>query len=276
MATIGVYHEAFPETCTVILGEEETIHHSKMGGGQFWAGRAVWDEPRNVRENRSNGNEFLRNNPEFDQMFVDQYVGINKVLIAEARRQYPSCKIGLHIGHLPLYKDIGGTPIYQIIVNQLPPIDFTFYDMYEKISRDDAEFFHELTNRIGLLKQLHQKVYYLGQLHTSGNFGAGGGRTPSAAEIDKTFDLAMQLGVDGFGYYTKNTMATVCMRSTIAQGYWQDPDNPGHRVPTTGCNPVEDADPLDPNREAKQMVYQDALERWHYGLAKLDKFLGAK
>jgi hypothetical protein len=66
------------------------------------------------------------------------------------------------------------------------------------------------------------------------------------------------------------------MRSTIDRGFWQDPKNPMHHISTAGCNPSEDADPLDPNLEGRKMVFDNALARWRYGLAKLDRFLGAQ
>lgn len=274
MATVDTYEQTFPTACTVILGEEETMYHSKMGGGLFWAGKAMWDNPAVPKGGA--GNAYLQHSTALDNLFVQNFSTINTMLINAIRQKYPRCSIGIHIGHDPLLENIGNTPVYQLILAKLPPLDFTFYDLYEKISKTDADFFTKLTDRVTLLKSLRQKVYYEAQLHTTNNFGSGDGRTPSKSEIDETLALAEKLGVDGFGYYSKNAAPTICTRATIAQGYWQDPRKPADRIATTGCNPSEDLDPLDPNTSGQQMVYQNSLARWQYGLARLVSFEEAK
>ncbi len=123
-----------------------------------------------------------------------------------------------------------------------------------------------------MLKQLGQKVYYLAQLHTTNAFGHGGGRTPSAQQIERTLSLARTLGVDGFGYYTKNAMPTVCTKESMQRGYWESPQGPPKRISTDGCNPDEDLRPLDPNLSGQQMVYQNSLGRWQFGISKLIEF----
>lgn len=253
MASVRTYAEAYPNACTIILGEEETLYHAKGGGGLFWAGQQLWDASAKLT-----GDQALRHSASLDEWFVDQYTGITRLLMQQIRSDYPHCRVGLHIGHEPLYQNIGDTPIYGVILRKLQPLvpDFTFYDLYEKISKTDADFRDKLIARVKLLKALGQPVYYLAQLHTTNAFGAGGGRTPSAGEIEETANLARQLGVDGFGYYTKNAIPTKCMESTAGQA---------------GCNAREDRNPLDPNATGQNMVWQSSPRRWQFGLSKLAK-----
>jgi hypothetical protein len=249
MDTVAVYQDAYPKTCTIILGEEETIYHSERGGGLFWAGENLWNE--SLKKDDS-----LKESKALDKVFADRFAAINQILIARIRQAYPSCRIGVHIGHAALYRTINNRSVYQVILEKMPPLDFTFYDLYEKISKTDADFVTKLEERIKLLKQLGQTVYYLAQIHTTNNFGHGGGRAPSKEEINMTFCHAKDLGVIGFGYYTKNAVPTrIC---TVAGGE---------------CT-TEDLDPLDPNSTGQEMVYQNSLVRWKYGLSKLSEFLG--
>jgi len=134
--------------------------------------------------------------------------------------------------------------------------DFTLYDLYEKVSRTDADFREKLVTRVKLLKELGQPVYYLAQLHTTNNFGAGGGRTLSAKQIEDIYQLARELGVDGFGYYSKNAVPTACTATASAKG----------------CDPEEDGSRLDPNTTAQNMVWQSSPKRWEFGLSRLIAF----
>lgn len=254
MAAVRTYENAYRDNCTVILGEEETIYHSKDGGGLFWAGQEAWD-----RSAKRAGGQYLRPNAALDEAFVESFTAINRLLIGKIRSEYPGCRVGIHIGHEPVYQTMGDTTGYGLILRKLAPlkVDFTFYDLYEKISRTDSDFREKLSERIPLLKSLGPPVYYLAQLQTTNSFGAGGGRTPSAAEIDETADMAKRLKVDGFGYYTKNAVPTLCDKSTAS---------------TAGCNALEDLNPLDPNTIGQSMVWQSSPGRWSYGLSKLASF----
>jgi len=267
MAAVAVYAKAYPSACTIILGEEETIYHAQYGSGLFWAGPALWASSAKFGVNP----QYLVQSTTLDQLFASEYVSITKILMTAIRAQFPGCRIGLHIGDAALYNNIYGVPSYQNIIAQLPSFDFTFFDLYTKISQNDATYNNTLTARISLLKQLNQTVYYLAQLHTS-HVGNGVGRTPSAAEIDTGLASANALGINGFGYYTKNPGPTICTQATIAQGYWQDPNNPLNQVATSNCNPLEDLNPEDPNTASEQMVWQSSPLRWQHGLANILKF----
>jgi hypothetical protein len=269
MAAVADYQSAFPDDCVIILGEEETIYHERDGSGLFWAGQAAWDKSEKARSG------YLAPSPALDQLFVDHFSAINGLLVKAVRKAYPACSVGIHIGHASLTAE-GGAPEYAAITGNLPPLDFTFYDLYDKVSPTEADFRRKLAERVALLKELGQRVYFLAQLHTTNAFGHGGGRTPSAADIDGTAAAAMALGVDGFGYYTKNAMPTVCTPEAMAKGFWQNPSKPDQKVSTDGCSPTEDLDPLDPNTAGQKMVYQNALGRWRYGLAKLKAFTAAR
>lgn len=256
MAAVRVYAEAFPGACVVILGEEETMYHSMEGGGLFWAGKEVWNHSAKL-----GGGQYLQRRTVLDELFVANFTGINRLLIGQIKRAHPGCRVGIHIGHAPLYQKIGDRPVYEVILQKLGPLspDFTFYDLYDKISKTEGDFRSKLTDRVRLLRALGQPVYYLAQLHTTNDFGAGGGRTPSAEQIDETFHLAEQLGVEGFGYYTKNAVPTMCMKSNASTA--------------EGCNAREDLAPLDPNVTAQNMVWESSPQRWEYGLSKLTRFL---
>ncbi len=256
MAAIRAYAKAYPDACTVILGEEETIYHSKDGGGLFWTGQKVWDQSTKL-----SGGQYLEHSEALDQVFVTNFTGIHQLLIRLIKSEFPGCRVGIHIGHAPLYQKIGDEPVYAVILQKLRPLhpDFTFYDLYSKVSRNGAEFRAKLSDRVRLLKGLGQPVYYLAQLHTTNNFGAGGGRTPSAGQLDETFDLAKRLGVEGFGYYAKNAVPTICTGAKA--------------VAAAGCSATEDMDPLDPNVTAQNMVWESSPRRWEYGLSKLRDFL---
>jgi len=267
MATVAVYAKAYPTACTIILGEEETIYHSEYGGGLFWAGPTLWGSSPTYGVNP----QYLFQSTALDQDFASEYVSITKMLMTAIRGKYPTCRIGLHIGSASLYTIIYGVPSYQNMLAYLPPFNFTFFDLYSKNSVDDNTYNNTLTARITLLKQLNQTVYYLAQLHTT-NFGNGVGRTPSAAEIDTALASANALGIDGFGYYTKNPGPTICTQAAIVQGYWQDPSNPLNQVATANCNPLEDLNPESPNTASEQMVWQSSPLRWQHGLANILKF----
>jgi hypothetical protein len=256
MDAVRPYAEAWPRSCTIILGEEETLYHAKDGGGLFWAGQSQWDASPKLESG-----QYLKHSAALDEQFVATFAGINRLLIRRIRNHYPACRVGIHIGHAPLYQLLVGKPVYQLILQKLQPLtpDFTFYDLYDKISKTEAGFRAKLTDRIKLLHDLGQPVYYLAQLHTTNDFGAGGGRTPSAAQIDATFQLARQLGVEGFGYYTKNAVPTFCTASTAAS--------------SARCDAAEDASPLDPNTTAQNMVWESSPRRWEYGLSRLVNFL---
>ena len=268
IAAVDVYEKAYPLTCTIILGEEETIYHSKTGGGLFWAGQTVWD---NSPKTNVDG-QYLAHSSYISSIFANRFIWLNRFLMSAIKQKYPNCRIAVHIGDEPLYEMVDNMPIYQYILQGLPPLGFTFYSLFEKISKEDADFERKLTDRVTLLKRLRQTVYYLAQLHTTDNFGSGAGRTPSASEIEATIQDASALGADGFGYYTKNSMPTICTQATITRGFWQDPDNPAVIVPTDKCNPREDLDPLDPNLEGGAPVYQNSSARWRFGLSKLTEF----
>jgi hypothetical protein len=275
MAAVDNYYHEFPKVCTIVLGEEETIYHGEMGSGLFWAGETEWNNEGNAKSEADNGNISLKRDTHLDELFRDNFAAINQLMIASIRRKYPSCRIGIHIGHAPLTQKIRGIPVYRLILDKLGApgrLDFTFYDLYEKISKNRAAYEANLQERLQLLKGMGQTVFYLAQLQTTNNFGHGFGRTPSAKDIDRTFAIAQAANIDGFGYYTKDAAPTVCMRSTIESGFWVNPRDPSKHISTEGCNREEDLNPLDPNAEGQQMVYENAQKRWQYGLSKLVEF----
>lgn len=267
MESVDAYAEAFPGGCTIILGEEETPYHARLGSGLFWAGQSLWDQSP-----KKGAGEHLSQNRTVEDNFIQQYASVNSILISAIRKKHASCRIGLHIGHFPLYQKIGGRSEYGIALSEMPRVDFTFYDLYEKVSPNEADFADKLSTRVALLKQMGQNVYYLAQLHTTNAFGHGGGRTPSAAAIDRTVALAERLGVAGMGYYTKNAAPTMCGTGQAAN----DNNPPPKRRIRAVCDPVEDRDPLDPNLQGQKMVYDGSPVRWRYGLDKLQGFLGAR
>ncbi|MFT4097317.1 MAG: hypothetical protein QM651_09335 [Rhodoblastus sp.] len=267
METIGAYAEAFPRDCTIILGEEETPYHARLGGGLFWAGEQLWDQ--SVKKGPG---EHLSPSRTIEENFVRQYASVNSILISAIRKQHASCRIGLHIGHYPLYQKLDGKSEYALALSSMPRIDFTFYDLYQKVSPNEADFVDKLSKRVAILKQMGQNVYYLAQLHTTNAFGHGGGRTPSAAGIDRTVALAERLGVSGLGYYTKNAAPTMCGAGQAAN---ENEPPPTARF-TAKCDPTEDGNPLDPNARGQNMVFDGSPARWRYGLGKLQGFLGAR
>lgn len=265
LAAVSTYHEAYPDNCTIILGEEETVYHSENGGGKFWVGENVWENSSLT----SNGEE-LQENDGINEIFIRNFHKLNKLMIEEIKNRYSTCKVGIHIGHAPLYQSYQGQPVYKKILEEMPPLDFTFYDLYEKVSSDDADFYDKLSTRIRLLKNLGQTVYYLAEHHTPNNFRHGLGRTPSRQEITDTASLARSLNVEGFGYYIKNAAPTMCSKDAIEAGYWESPHT-HKRYDLQNCNASEDHDPLDPNKTIG-FVYETSPKRWLFGLEMLDRF----
>lgn len=244
---VRAYGEFAGKDARVILFEEAGIYHSPQGGGTFWASPKA--PPSETRTKPNAGD---------DALFADRMKRVFERLRGWVREADADALVGMHLGHQAVEDAEGLRNAVKWLEGRGARPDFIFYDMYlgPQSPRGDRwdNYQQKLAARRGSIAEIDPAVpiraLHLAQLHTTNAFQNGRGYTPSREELDKmvALDGPAALNFDGFGYYTKNALAT---------------------------DPEVSPNAYDPNGRGATTSEESSTDRWDYGLAQLFELKGA-
>jgi hypothetical protein len=244
---VRAYSEFAGKDARVIAFEEAGIYHSPQGGGTFWASPK---EPPAATRTRPNGAD--------DALFADRMKRVFEKLRGWVKEVNSDAQVGMHLGHQVVEDAEGLKKAVNWLDGRGARPDFIFYDMYlgPQSPRGDRwdNYREKLAGRRASLAGIDParpiRALHLAQLHTTNAFQNGRGFTPSREELDRmvALDGPGALDFHGFGYYTKNALATDAEVSPNA---------------------------YDPNTRGATTSEESSTDRWDYGLAQLFELKGA-
>ncbi len=227
--------------CRIILFEEASIYHRPGGGGSFWAGADLAATPA---QNILN-----------DQLFADNLASLFSSLKRRILAIDPTCAVGIHIGHAPVYRTIGDQSLLANAVSQMALAerpDFILYDLYSQVVGNQQVFEDRLRSRlVSIDRELRVPVYFMGQLHTTNYFQFGGAKSPTVEGLQAGIRVARESSVSGVGFYTKNTHST------------------SNSVLFENTNTNEKVEPG--LHEPQKTVFESSKDRFDYGLQLIGK-----